>query len=191
MCSGANTAGATPITGWGVIGSGPGVFTAGTEATNSPELIGDPNTAFADAIGANFTPATLTNNGDFIELTASVTFATDMRGDQFRWGLYDGDDPLITPIVASPGGWLGYFGFGPRVGGTGLGTGELFSIDGTIGTAKVPISTSAANGATQLGVNAISGTYTYGNNWVPGGTLLNFGFRVQKNRLRCRRDRVY
>ena len=179
---GASVAGAAtiPVTGWGNIFTGPGTFTAGTEATNSPELVGDPNTAAADAIAANFTPTTLTNNGDFIELTGSVTFATDMRGDQFRWGLYDGDDPLITPIVASPSGWQGYFALGPRVGGSGLGTGELFSIDGTVGTATIPVSTSASNGATKLGVNAISGTNTYGNNWVPGGTLLNFGFRVQK-----------
>ena len=179
---GASVAGAAtiPVTGWGNIFTGPGTFTAGTDATNSPELVGDPNVAAADSIAANFTPTTLTNNGDFIELTGSVTFATDMRGDQFRWGLYDGDDPLITPIVASPSGWQGYFALGPRVGGSGLGTGELFSIDGTQGTSTLPMSTFESNGATKLGENAISGTNTYLFNWVPGGTLLNFSFRVQK-----------
>ena len=177
---GASVAGAAtiPVTGWGNVFGGPGTFTAGTEATNSPELVGDPNAAAVDVIGANYTAATLANDGDFIELTGSVTFATDMRGDQFRWGLYDGDVPLFTPMVAMPSGWQGYFAFAPRI--SSPFAGRLFSIDGTMGTATVPVSTSAVNGATQLGSDAISGTNNYGANKVPGGTPLNFGFRVQK-----------
>ena len=165
--SGSTFGGTSPVEDWVTI-AGDTLYNNNSAGTNSPEA----DDADGDTIAANFSPVTLANDGDFIELTGSVTFDTAMRGDQFRWGLYDGDDSLTVIGQDSPA-WNGYFAFAPRI--TSPFAGRLFSHVGAAGTNPASVAAS-----TQLGTDAISGTNTYGNSTVPGNIPLNFSLRVEK-----------
>ncbi len=168
---GANMAAAatTPVENWiALLPPGTGATIAGA-TTNSPVVTSDNVT-----IGANFTPTTLVNNGDFIELTASVTFSDTARGDSFRWGLFDGDDPVV-PILAG-NTWDGYFAFGP---GPNSDVGKLYSKTGGVGGAKSPLSTSAENGAIELA--NLARYEPLGD--LPAVAQYNFGIRVRKTVL--------
>ncbi len=116
-----------PVTGWKDLKAPPSSTAIITGAgTNSPEVAPD-----AVTIGANFTTAgtteTLTNDGDFIELTGSVSFSDLATGQQFRWGLFDGDNPVID----LPNGplWDGYLATGPN----STGSGQVYSKTGGLG----------------------------------------------------------
>ena len=91
-----------PATGWVTIFGDAG-FSGGSAATASPVT----TDADADAIAANFAPVTLAD-GDFIRLTGSVTFNAPLTGDNFRIGLFDGDNPVTA------GDGTGYVGIWAR-----------------------------------------------------------------------------
>ncbi len=159
---GANMAGATPVTGW--VELLPDATFDGTETTNAPVV-----TSNGATIGANFTPTTLVNDGDFIELTGSVSFDGTARGDQFRWGLFHGDDPL-TPITLA-NTWDGYFAQGP---GTSASSGRFYSKIGGTGTSVNPLNTATKNGGKKLG--DMTGVDSFAD--LPADTPFNLGVRV-------------
>jgi hypothetical protein len=74
--------------------------------TASPTLgDGTSNSADAMSIYASMPTVTLTNVGDSVTLSASVTLSGIAGGaNQFRWGLYDVNGSVNDT------GWLGYFG---------------------------------------------------------------------------------
>lgn len=87
-----------PVSGWATL-SGDAGFAASSAATSSPAT----TDADGDAIAANFDPVTLAD-GRFIRLTGTVTVNTPLAGNQFRIGLFDGDNP------ATAGDGSGYSG---------------------------------------------------------------------------------
>ncbi len=107
-------------------------------------------------------------------MTATVIFNDTARGDQFRWGIFAGDDPLISLIILA-NTWDGYFAIGPGPAGD---VGKLYSKTGGIGGAKSPLSTSGTNGAIELG--NLAGPNPLGD--LPANTY-NFGVRVIKTAL--------
>ena len=127
----------------------------------------------------NFTPTTLTNNGDFIELTASLTFTGTWLNNNFRWGLFDGDDP-VKLITTVPGGWIGYHVVQEN---NNL---KVVSIDNTvangISAGSNPVSTTTSHGAVRLfeTEGKIFGTNTFPSSLIPTGTSVDIGYRVQK-----------
>lgn len=97
---------AAPVTGWVAIGGAAG-FSGGSAATDSPVT----TRADGDQIAANFDAVTLAV-GQSITLTGSVTIdASFSTPQQFRWGLFDGDNP-VTAADAE-----GYIGVWATVGG--------------------------------------------------------------------------
>lgn len=104
-----------PVTGWVTV-SGNAGFAAGSAATGSPVT----TDADGDAIAANFTPVTLAD-GEFIRLTGTVTFNTPLAGDQFRLGLFDGDQP----VTAGDGtGYSGIWASAPATAATVVASGN-------------------------------------------------------------------
>lgn len=90
-----------PVTDWVTIFGDAGL-SGGSEATASPVM----TDADADCIAANF-PAVDLADGQFIRLNGAVTLDVPLTGKNFRFGLFDGDNP-VTPGDGTgyPGVWL-------------------------------------------------------------------------------------
>ncbi len=84
---------AAPVTGWALIfdGDNDTSFT-GVSATTASPVVGD---AHKSSIAANFPTVTLAN-GQSLTLTGTVSFSGALVNTQFRWGLFDGDNPVTT-----------------------------------------------------------------------------------------------
>ena len=156
--SGSTFGGTSPVEGWVTI-TGDAGFSGGSAATNAPVT----TDADGDVIAANFNTTTLANDGDFIELTGSISLDVPLVAEQFRWGLFDGDNP----VTAGDGGdYVGYWIGAPL---TNPSFGRLGSADGS-GTN--PFSSSAT---TQLAT--ASGTEPV----VAANTPLAFVLTIVKN----------
>ena len=156
--SGSTFGGTSPVEGWVTI-TGDAGFSGGSAATNAPVT----TDADGDVIAANFSTTTLANDGDFIELTGSISLDVPLVAEQFRWGLFDGDNP----VTAGDGtGYVGYWIGAPL---TNPSFGRLGSANGS-GTN--PFSSSAT---TQLAT--ASGTEPV----VAANTPLAFVLTIVKN----------
>jgi acetyl esterase len=144
-----------PTGGWVTI-SGNAAFATGSAATASPII----NDADADAIATNFTPVTLTDGG-FVRLTGSVTFNAPLAGDQFRIGIFDGDNP----VTAGDGnGYTGIWAGAPSTSAT--------SISKSNGSGNHPFENAASS---TLGpIPAAAAT-------VPANTPVEFTLMVARN----------
>ena len=123
------TATAEPVTGWAATNGDAG-FSGGSELTNSPVT----TSADMDTIAGNFTEVSLVS-GDVLELTGSVSFDVPLAGNQFRFGLFDGDVPVVT---GQGSGYVGYWVNTPSAAGQNS---QLVSANGSTGN---PFSGSAA-----------------------------------------------
>ena len=171
LALGASIAGATttvPVTGWKALldgGADPIAFLGGSEATNSPSY----SNAVSKVIAGNFTPATLANDGDFIRLTGSVSFSLGVPEDKaFRWGLFDGDDPVVA------GDGTGYVGYMVEMPVQFAGNVRLRSGDGT---GNIPFSSSAF--VDDLGPASPENLPVGGS--ITGGTVLDFTLTIVKD----------
>ena len=124
---------ADPVTGW-VTAVGDALFSGGSEATSSPSVTDLPQ----DTIAANF-PTVNLQDGDSLTLTGSVLFTGTANSNQFRFGLFDGDNPVTA------GDGSGYVGFNADAPNNG--TGNLKFGDGT---ATNPFSSSAGTDITSM-----------------------------------------
>lgn len=93
---------AAPVTDWVLLfdGDNDAAIAAGTENTAGPEVTDAHRTSPA----ANFPTVTL-SDGDSITLTGTVSFSEVLSDGQFRFGLFDGDNPVTE------GDGVGYEGF--------------------------------------------------------------------------------
>lgn len=93
---------AAPVTDWVLLfdGDNDAAIAAGTENTAGPEVTDAHRTSPA----ANFPTVTL-SDGDSITLTGTVSFSVVLSDGQFRFGLFDGDNPVTE------GDGVGYEGF--------------------------------------------------------------------------------
>ena len=145
-----------PVTGWAATNGDAG-FSGGSELTNSPVT----TSADADTIAGNFDPFIL-QDGEFMELTGSVSFDVTLAANQFRFGLFDGDDPVTTGAGA---GYVGYWVNTPTAAGQ---TSDVVSADGSTGN---PFSGSAATSLAPFMGTA---------NAVPADTVMDFVLRVSR-----------
>lgn len=151
----ASSAPAALVSGW-VTTNGDAGFAGGSEATGSP-LTTD---ADGDTIAANF-PAVTLGDGDALILTGSVAFNRVLVGNQFRIGLFDGDNPVTT------GDGLGYVGIYAQAGTTGGGP-----VNSANGTATNPFSGSAAT---------VIGTMTNPANAAASGSTIAFSLTIARD----------
>ncbi len=89
----AATCPAATVTGWALIfdGDNDTSFTGVSATTASPVV----NDAHKSSIAANFPTVTLAD-GQSLTLTGTVSFSSALVNSQFRWGLFDGDNPVTT-----------------------------------------------------------------------------------------------
>lgn len=151
----ASSAPAALVTGW-VTTNGDAGFVGGSEATGSPVT----TDATGDTIAANF-PAVTLADGDSLILTGSVSFNSILTGNQFRIGLFDGDDPVTT------GDGLGYVGIYAQAGTTAGGP-----VNSANGTATNPFSGGAAT---------VIGTMTNPANAAPSGSTIAFNLTIVRD----------
>ena len=144
------------VTGWVSIFGDAG-FASGSEATSSPVT----TDADADAIAANIASSTL-NDGDFVRLTGSVTVNAPLSGQNFRIGLYDGDDPATADDGT---GYAGIWAEAPDTVAANIASG-----DGT--GSSHPFETSTA---------AILGTVPAAEATVPVSTEISFTLMLSRN----------
>lgn len=132
---------AEPVTDWVTVFSD-ATFTNGSEETNSPTITN------RGQITANIAPVTLTEVGDSVTLSGSVTINELLNfQDQFRWGLFEGPDPVVA---GSGGGYVGVWA------AAGKGTNALAVADGSqgnpfSGVAKTDIGTVEVDAASSAG----------------------------------------
>jgi hypothetical protein len=105
LSAAASQAATIPVTGWAYTNA-TAANSIADAATNSPVA----TDARGESMAANF-PAVTLADGEFIELTGSVSFSnTVTAGNQFRFALFDGDDP----VTAGDGmGYVGYYASTP------------------------------------------------------------------------------
>ena len=118
----ATSAPAALVTGWELIFDGDvdSSITGGSGATASPVI----DSLRRTSIAANFATVSLAD-GDSISLTGTVSFSVVLAGNQFRFGLFDGDNPVVA------GDGVGYEGFYAEAPISGGGTNIIKSTDGT------------------------------------------------------------
>ena len=150
----ANSHNSTPISGWTTI-SGNAGFSGESAASASPVT----NDADGDAIAANFNPIALTDGG-FVRLTGSVTFNAPLAGDQFRIGLFDGDNPVTS---GDGSGYTGIWAGAPATSATSIATGN--------GSGSHPFENSAS---TTLGPIPAAAT-------LPANTPIEFNLMIARN----------
>jgi hypothetical protein len=148
-------ASAAPVQNW-VTTNGDAGFSGGSEATSSPVT----TSADADTIAANF-PAVTLADGDFLTLTGSVSFNHSLVGNQFRIGLFDGDDPVTA------GDGAGYVGIFAQAGTSAGGP-----VNSANGTETNPFSGAAA---------AVLGTMSNPGNTPAAGTTIEFSLTITRN----------
>ncbi len=105
----AATCPAAPVTGWALIfdGDNDTSFTGASATTASP-VVSD---AHKSSIAANF-PAVILEDGQSLTLTGTVSFSVTLVNSQFRWGLFDGDNP----VTAGQGDeYAGFFSTSPSI----------------------------------------------------------------------------
>jgi hypothetical protein len=147
------------VTGWVTI-SGDASFSGGSAGTASPVT----TRADADSIAANFDAVTLNTVGDAIQLTGAVTINGDIAASQqFRWGLFDGDNPVTA------GDGEGYVGVWAAIGNSPT-TNGLALADGT---ASIPFSSAAATQIAQATRTGAFGT-------IPANTPIVFELLIQR-----------
>jgi len=122
-----------PVTGW-VTTNGDATFTGGSASTSSPSVTGLPG----DTIAANFATVTLAD-GEALTLTGSITLTGSAGGNQFRFGLFDGDNPVTT---GNGSGFVGFNADAPSSATGGLKFGD--------GTAANPFSGGASTTITSM-----------------------------------------
>lgn len=146
------------------VGQGNGPITNAN--TNAPVVgNGSPNSAEAEMIDSPFTAITLTNPGDKIIFTGSVTLSGTIGGDassgnprtQFRFGLFDSDDDDL--------GWVGYLMTNAH--GSGSPNGTLSRKNA--GNTNVYLSTTA--GATSLASTPGNGTLFHDGTYAMSMTI--------------------
>jgi hypothetical protein len=110
---GAQMIDAAPVTGWVLLfdGDNDATIAAGTETTAGPQITDAHRTSPA----ANF-PAVTLGDGDSITLTGTVSFSVTLSDGQFRFGLFDGDNPVTEGSGGN--GYVGLFAEAPIPGGT-------------------------------------------------------------------------
>lgn len=96
----AGTAQAGLVTGWVQIIDVQTPSTGITGANTGSPIMGDADGA---TLAANFPSVTLAD-GESLTLTGSVAFDVALQSTQFRWGLFDGDNP---PTVGDGAGYVG------------------------------------------------------------------------------------
>lgn len=144
----------SPVSGW-VTAVGDAGFSGGSEATASPVT----TDADADTILANFPDITLAD-GESISLTGSVTFDVILSNNQFRIGVFNGDNP----ITAGDGtGFAGIFAGAPA--------GSTSSVRSTPGTASAPFSSAVGS---ELGLLPSSAS-------PPANTSINFSLIITRD----------
>ena len=132
------------VSGWAAIFGDAGF--SGTSATTHSPIT---TSADSDSIAANFNRVTLAD-GDSITLTGTVSFDVALANNQFRMGLFDGDDPVAT---GDGTGYVGIYAEAPTAGnsatikaGNGLGTNHPFQVGNAtvLGNFPPPVTTPSA-----------------------------------------------
>jgi len=135
----AGPASAALVTDWVQILDGQTASTGVTDANTGSPIMGD---ADAAALAANFPSVTLVD-GESLTLTGSVSFDVPLESGQFRWGLFDGDNP---PTVGDGAGYVGVNASaaddGESIGFVGFGDGSAgnpFSSSATTSLGSFPV----------------------------------------------------
>lgn len=137
------SSGAT-VTGW-VVTNGNAGFSGGSETTASPIL----TDADSETITANFTSTTLID-GDSLALTGSFSVNVPLVDDQFRIGLFNGDNP----VTAGDGlGYVGIYAGAPGAPGGPFAFGAF--VESGDGTASDPFSQSASTSLGTMPATAV------------------------------------
>lgn len=152
----ASAAPAASVVGW-VTTNGDAGFSGGSEATNSPVT----TDADGDTIAANLSSTITLADGDSLTLTGSVSFNRTLAGNQFRIGLFDGDNPVTT------GDGAGYVGIYAQAGTSAGGP-----INSANGTATNPFSGTAA---------AVLGPMSNPGNSPAAGTIIEFSLTITRD----------
>ena len=89
----AATCPAALVTGWELIfdGDADSSFTGVSATTASPAI----DDAHKSSMAANF-PTVSLSDGESLTLSGTVSFSGTLAGAQFRWGLFDGDNPVVA-----------------------------------------------------------------------------------------------
>ncbi len=170
----------SPVTDWVRIFGDAG-FSGGSATTASPVT----SDADGDSIAANFDPVTLAD-GEFIRLTGSVTINAKLSGDNFRIGLFDGDNPVTT---GDGTGYVGIWASAPATAdatmaaGDGTGTSNPFESASSTTLGPVPAADATVPANTPIeftlmiarnGSNLdISVNFTDLGAYIPSQNLLN------------------